>query len=174
MKSQNRKPRRKYKPGSGGARPGAGAKKKVFDWEEFEKLCGIQSTLMEMCAWFDCDDVTLERAVKEHYGMPFEEVFKRKRGRGKVSLRRRQFQAALDGEIAMLIFLGKQYLDQADKKEVTGAWKNPYANMTDEELRIEHERLKQIEAFKDSQNQLPEPKDVIELVPVDAKTGTNE
>lgn len=171
---QKSKPKKSRKPGSGGARPGAGAKKKEIDWDEFEKLCGIQSTLMEMCAWFDCDDMTLERAVMRQYGMPWSEVYKRKKGKGKISLRRRQFQAALDGDTAMLIFLGKQYLEQADKKEVSGSWKNPYANMTDEELRLEHERLKQIEAFKDSQCILPEPKEVIELVPNEPKASSDQ
>lgn len=39
---------------------------------------------------------------------------------GKVSLRRRQFKAADDGNATMMIWLGKQYLGQADKQEVTG------------------------------------------------------
>jgi hypothetical protein len=133
----------------------------VFNWEEFEKLCGIQSTLMEMCAWFDCDDVTLERAVKEKYGMPFAEVFARKRGVGKVSLRRRQFQAALDGEVSMMIFLGKQYLDQSDKKEIRGSWQNPYANMSDEELQRENDRLRELDAK--SQRTLTPVREVAEI-----------
>lgn len=41
-------------------------------------------------------------------------------GSGRVSLRRRQFKAANDGNATMLIWLGKQYLGQADKQEVTG------------------------------------------------------
>jgi hypothetical protein len=41
----------------------------------------------------------------------------------------------------MMIFLGKQYLEQADKKDITGTFKNPYTLMTDEQLRLENERL---------------------------------
>jgi hypothetical protein len=36
------------------------------------------------------------------------------------SLRRKQFEVAMEGHPTMLIWLGKQYLDQRDKNEVTG------------------------------------------------------
>lgn len=39
-------------------------------------------------------------------------------GEGRASLRRRQFKAANDGNATMLIWLGKQYLDQKDKQEI--------------------------------------------------------
>jgi len=37
----------------------------------------------------------------------------------KTSLRREQFQRAMKGNVVMLIWLGKQYLKQTDKNEVT-------------------------------------------------------
>lgn len=39
-------------------------------------------------------------------------------GKGLASLRRRQFRAAEDGNATMLVWLGKQYLGQADKQEI--------------------------------------------------------
>ena len=36
-------------------------------------------------------------------------------------MRRKQFEVANNGSVPMLIWLGKQYLDQKDKQEVTGA-----------------------------------------------------
>lgn len=138
------KPKRSA-PGWGGARPGSGYPKKEIDIREFENLCRIQATIEEIAAWFDMNTDTLEKRIIEHYGEPFAEVFKKKRGKGKISLRRRQFQAALAGETSMLIFLGKQWLDQADKKEIKGSWKNPFANMTDEELLRENERIQKLE-----------------------------
>ena len=38
----------------------------------------------------------------------------------KVSLRRKQFEVAMSGDRTMLIWLGKQYLEQSDKHEVDG------------------------------------------------------
>ena len=36
-----------------------------------------------------------------------------------IELRQKQFQMAMDGDVKMLIWLGKQMLGQADKQEVT-------------------------------------------------------
>lgn len=88
-----------------------------IDWDEFERLCEFQCTLQEVAAWFRCSDDTVEMYVREHYKRPFSEVFREKRGKGKVSLRRKQMQMALEGCVPMAIFLGKQYLNQYEKRE---------------------------------------------------------
>lgn len=48
--------------------------------------------------------------------MNFSEVFKQKRGVGKISLRRSQWRLA-EKNANMAIFLGKQYLGQKDEPE---------------------------------------------------------
>lgn len=93
-----------------------GRPKKNIDQSEFEKLCGLQCTITEMCAFFDCDDKTLSKWCHENYGMSFSEIFEIKRGLGKISLRRSQFRLA-EKNAAMAIFLGKQYLGQRDQVE---------------------------------------------------------
>lgn len=90
----------------------------VINWEEFDKLCALQCTLDELCSWFDCSEDTIERHVKKHSGMRYADYFKLKRGKGRISLRRRQFEAAMSGDKTMLIWLGKQYLGQTDKQDV--------------------------------------------------------
>jgi hypothetical protein len=52
--------------------------------------------------------------------MTFAEYFGQKRKIGRISLRRKQWEVATAGNIPMLIWLGKQYLDQKDRHEVTG------------------------------------------------------
>jgi len=94
-----------------------GPKGKPIDVTEFEKLCGLQCTLIEIAGWFSVSEDTIESWCKKTYSLKFSEVFRLKRQHGVVSLRRRQMQAALSGSIPMLIFLGKQYLGQADKVE---------------------------------------------------------
>jgi len=95
-------------------RPFAEIDKKIF-----ENLCGLQCTKLEFCDWFDVEDDTLESWCKRTYKKGFSEVFARKRGKGKISLRRMQWQNAEKGNTAMLIWLGKQYLNQTDKQEIT-------------------------------------------------------
>ena len=97
-----------------------------IDQTEFEKLCGLQCALEEIADWFDCSSDTIERWCKRTYkddeGNPlgFAEVFAKKRGRGKIALRRAQFELAKKSA-AMAIFLGKNYLGQTDRQEIVAA-----------------------------------------------------
>lgn len=95
----------------------AGRPRKEIDQKTFEKLCGLQCTKIEICAWFDIADKTLERWCSRVYGMTFSEIFAIKRSIGKVSLRRTQWQLA-EKSVPMAIFLGKNYLGQTDRAEV--------------------------------------------------------
>lgn len=90
-----------------------GRPRKEIDKQEFEKLCHLQCTKFEIAAWFDISEDTLETRVKEFYGETFSAVFAKKRGKGKIALRRHQMQMA-EKSAAMAIFLGKNYLGQRD------------------------------------------------------------
>lgn len=81
---------------------------------EFEKLCGLQCTKEEICDWFMISDKTLDRWIKELYNQSFSEVFRQKRSRGSVTLRRYQFTLAKKSA-TMAIWLGKQYLNQNEE-----------------------------------------------------------
>ncbi len=91
-----------------------GRPRKEISQAEFEKLCGLQCTKEEICGWFDVTDKTLEAWCKRTYCKGFSEIFREKRGAGKISLRRMQFQLAKKSA-AMAIFLGKNYLGQTDR-----------------------------------------------------------
>ena len=92
--------------------------RKKIDQKQFENLCGLQCTLEEICGWFGVCSDTLESWCVRTYKMNFSEVFKQKRGVGKISLRRSQWRLA--GKNAnMAIWLGKQYLGQRDIVEQT-------------------------------------------------------
>lgn len=93
-----------------------------IDWAHFEIACKLMATKEEICGLLNVSDATLQRRIKEQYDDTFEGVLKRLSGEAKVSLRRCQFRNALDGNTTMQIWLGKQYLGQADKQEVTGKY----------------------------------------------------
>lgn len=97
-----------------------GRPKIEIDWENFEKLCGLQCTEEEIADFFGCSVDTITRRVSEKYKTSFEEMFRRWKGMGRVSLRRLQWQAAKGGSVKMLIWLGKQYLNQKDRIETSG------------------------------------------------------
>lgn len=91
--------------------------RKEIDQKQFENLCGLQCTLEEICGWFDVTDKTLDGWCKRTYHAGFSEVFRQKRGAGKISLRRSQWRLA-EKNANMAIWLGKQYLGQKDIVEV--------------------------------------------------------
>jgi AraC-like DNA-binding protein len=86
-----------------------------IDWESIDKLCGLQCTEEEIAQFLGISVDTLCRACQRKYNLSFAEYFGQKRGIGKVALRRAQWQVAQSGNPALLIWLGKQYLDQKDK-----------------------------------------------------------
>lgn len=88
-----------------------------IDKEQFEKLCSIQCTLNEIAGFFNCSEDTIERWCERTYKEGFADVYSKKRGIGKVSLRRSQFRMA-ETNPTMAIWLGKQYLGQTDRQEV--------------------------------------------------------
>lgn len=112
--------------------------KKIINKEQFENLCGFQCTMEEICDFFDITDKTLTRWCKETYGKSFSEVFREKRQRGKVSLRRSQFELAKKNA-TMAIWLGKQYLGQRDEQYIETKQdikqENPLQGLTTEELK---------------------------------------
>lgn len=91
-----------------------------IDWKQFEGLCRLHCTAEEICGILDISQDTLERACKKKYKANYAEVFRQKAAAGKMSLRRRQYQAAMspNASPSMLIWLGKQWLGQKDKQEI--------------------------------------------------------
>lgn len=114
-----------------------GRPKKEIDKTQFEKLCGLQCTKEEIAGFFECSDETLEKWVKRTYGCHFLEVFTQKRCTGKISLRRAQWRMA-ETIPTMAIWLGKQYLGQADRQEIAVSLDNDVA-------------VKEMEAYFDKQ-----------------------
>lgn len=90
----------------------------VIDMEQFKGLCSIQCTLEEIANWFKCSEDTIERWCKRELKMSFADAYKSYSSGGKISLRRYQFRMA-EHNATMAIWLGKQWLGQTDKQELT-------------------------------------------------------
>lgn len=79
--------------------------------EEVFKLAAMFCTIKEMTSFFECSDKYL-------YDNFMNEI-ERGRAAGKMSVRRFQYKAAEDGNVTMLIWLGRQYLEQVDRTEIS-------------------------------------------------------
>lgn len=105
-----------------------------IDFKEVDKLCQLQCTAEEIAGFLNCSVDTLERRIKEEHGVGFADYFQQKRSGGKISLRRKQFQKAMEGNPTMLIWLGKQYLDQAEKQELEHSVSSITISVEDQDL----------------------------------------
>lgn len=129
--------------------------KKEIDKKSFENLCAIQCTQEEICDFFEVSDKTLNSWCKRTYGAGFSEVFRQKRGKGKISLRRTQFEMAKKSA-TMAIWLGKQYLGQQE---------NPNTVLDDEEQQAKIDQMKATtEHIKQSDCKSVEEDDGVNLI----------
>jgi hypothetical protein len=83
---------------------------KEINASQVAKLAAIGCTTLEIASAMDCSVDTLQRRFAANLAKGRESL--------KMKLRRRQIRAALDGNITMLIWLGKQYLGQRDQAYV--------------------------------------------------------
>ena len=88
------------------------AKARIFTTEEKEE--------MNSMAFDQCQDNTIAKVIGcdvKTLTKSFSKVLQQKRAEGKVALRRAQMKQALANP-TMAIFLGKNYLEQTDSKEL--------------------------------------------------------
>ena len=81
-----------------------------IDPEEVRKLAQLGCKLDEMADFLCCSVDTLERR--------FAEEIRKGKADLKMSLRRMQIHAAQNGNVAMMIWLGKQLLGQVDRSQI--------------------------------------------------------
>ena len=86
--------------------------KKKIDYETVEKLASMMCTQEEIGHFLGISPRTFQRDVE------FCRIYKKGIDTGKMSLRRQQYKVAEKGNPTMLIWLGKQYLDQKDKQDI--------------------------------------------------------
>ena len=90
-----------------------GKKRIEIDFEELDKLCALQCSEQEIADWFNCSVDTIERRVKEAFGISFAEYFSKKRVGGKIALRRNLIKMS-EKNPAVAIFLAKNWLGMKD------------------------------------------------------------
>ena len=88
-----------------------------IDWDKVDNMCAIQCTGEEIAGVLGCEYDTLQRACKREKNLLFAEYIEQKKSGGKMSLRRKQYTTAMDGNPTMLVWLGKNWLGQTDKIE---------------------------------------------------------
>jgi hypothetical protein len=99
------------------ARNKGGRPRFKIDYRLAASLAGIQCTVEEIASILECSSDTLARDAR------FCGLYKKKVDSGRMCLRRHQWKAVEEGNATMMIWLGKQYLKQTDRTELTGILK---------------------------------------------------
>lgn len=95
-----------------------GRPKKAFDWDKLDAILQYGAWLVDCADILNVSEDTVDRRIKSEFGMTFSEYRTKKMSRTRMRLAQKQIEAALAGNVTMLIWLGKQYLGQQDKHEV--------------------------------------------------------
>jgi hypothetical protein len=88
---------------------GPGRPKLELDEEQIGRLASIHCSVDEIALIMGCGRDTIYRN--------YMDVVEQGRARGRMGLRRRQWEVANEGNPTLLIWLGKQWLDQSDVKQ---------------------------------------------------------
>lgn len=78
--------------------------------EQVQKLAMLHCSGREIAAFFGCDEKTIRNR--------FTAEIEKGREKGKMTLRQKQYELAINGNVPLLIWLGKNMLDQKDKNDV--------------------------------------------------------
>lgn len=85
--------------------------KKIIDQSLVEKLAMIHCTIEEIALVCECSRDTIERR--------FAAIISKAKAKGKTNLRRIQWEMCAKHNATMVIWLGKQILDQSDQVQQT-------------------------------------------------------
>tara|TARA_Y100001938_G_C8081680_1_gene429529 strand:+ start:595 stop:1008 length:414 start_codon:yes stop_codon:yes gene_type:complete len=87
-----------------------GRPKIEIDEAKLEMLAEFGCSNQELASFFECSEETLRKNYKP--------IIDKGRELQKISLRRAQFKAVKNGSVPMMIFLGKNLLQQSDKQHI--------------------------------------------------------
>lgn len=114
-----------------------GRPKKEINWKKVDEYLRAQCDGVGIASLLGMNPETLYKACKEYNKMGFSEYSALKRSEGKELLRFKQFQTALDGDKTMMVWLGKQYLDQKERSDAN-------INISDQEKKNRDDFLNKI------------------------------
>lgn len=105
---------------------------KEIDLKLLNAILQYGASLKECSEILECSDQKIMDYIKDNFNMRFAEYRDLKMSKTKLKLRQKQIEVALSGNVAMLIYLGKNFLGQNDAEN--------FGNQ-DHEIRLPDERI---------------------------------
>lgn len=94
-----------------------------IDWKTVDRLLEAGCDGTQVAAHIGVHPETLYDRIAQEKGSGFSEYKATKRANGDSLLLAKQFKVAMEGDRTMLVWLGKQRLEQTDKRDVTSGGK---------------------------------------------------
>jgi len=88
-----------------------------IDWKRVDELLEADCEGTEIAAVLGLVPNTLYRRCEEDHKISFSKYLQEKKASGNSMLKEKQFEKALSGDSGMLVWLGKNRLNQSDKKQ---------------------------------------------------------
>jgi hypothetical protein len=122
MTEKEKKDKKKYRNG--------GRKYKFIDWDKVDRFLEAGCSGVEIAAYIGVFYSTLYDRCVIDKNMSWTEYSQNKKAKGESMLRAKQFEIAMKGDKAMLVWLGKNRLNQSDRMnqqtEIKGSNINVY------------------------------------------------
>lgn len=96
-----------------------GRPEKLVDWDMVDDLLLAGCMGSEIAPYFDMHPDTLYKKVEEKFNVTFSVYSQQKKSKGDGCLRKAQFDKAIGGDNTMLVWLGKNRLDQKETSSVS-------------------------------------------------------
>ena len=90
-----------------------------IDWERVNELLEADCEGTEIAAHLGIVPNTLYRRCEDDHKISFSKYLQEKKARGNSLLKEKQFEKAMAGDSGMLVWLGKNRLNQADRKDLS-------------------------------------------------------
>ena len=103
--------------------------KEVIDWSKVDEQLEAGATGTEIAAQLGIHEDTLYRHVQRDKGVAFAAYRAQKRAKGDSALRLAQHKCALEGNTTMLIWLGKQRLEQSNDPKSSDSFNGNLAQL---------------------------------------------
>ena len=103
----------------------------TINWDEVDKYLIAGCNGQEIADILGICNDTLFNRCKEVHNMSFSDYSAKKRQKGNALLNMKQFQIAMNGNVSMLIWLGKQRLCQSEQPKPKEEFNGNLANLLD-------------------------------------------
>ena len=94
-----------------------GRPEKEMDWRLLDSILQYGASLIDCSELLEMSEDSIQRKIKEESGQTFSEYRESKKSKIRMKLRQKQYEMAMNGNVALLIWLGKNELGQKDKLE---------------------------------------------------------